>query len=159
MSIATTLLDPASDSVTSPVPWWLEIDDSLALGAQIDSEHLAWLAEQGFDLILNLNTPSARNYWPGEAQAVLESGMQYAHFPLDCSHLTPHKYEIFRGILAANLGRKTFVHCAMNVKSSGMAHLWRVRELGHDAEIARLDLRRTPGHEPKWESFWKSMGA
>ena len=142
----------------APIPHWLPVDPSLALGAQPDQAGIDWLAEHGYSLVVNLNTPGARNFWPDEAAQAQKAGMHYVHYPLDCSELTPEKYEILRGILQGHRGRKVFLHCAMNVKSSGMAHIWRVKELGHDREAAKADLARTPGHEPKWERFWSEMG-
>jgi len=157
--LETPALSTPALPAASPIAWWMPVSDDLALGAQIDQAGMDWLAAEGFSLVINLNTPSARNYWAGEAEAATRSGMQYVHFPLDCSVLTPEKYAILQGILSAHRGRRAFLHCAMNVKSSGMAHIWRVRELGHDPVSARADLSRTPGHEPKWETFWTAMGA
>lgn len=143
---------------TSPIPYWLPVDENLGLGAQIDQTGLEWLASQGFTTIVNLNLPEARNYWPEEAERAREAGVEYVHHPLDCSTLDAAKYAAFKEILDARRDGKVFVHCAMNVKSSGMAHVWRVQELSHDPQAARADLARTPGHEPKWEKFWKEMG-
>ena len=141
-----------------PIPYWLPVDKTLALGAQPDQSGIEWLSEQGYTLVVNLNTPSARNFWPDEASQVQKAGIHYIHYPLDCSNLTPEKYAILRGILASHREGKTFLHCAMNVKSSGMAHIWRVEELGHDPAKAKADLAATPGHEPKWEKYWREMG-
>jgi len=137
----------------------MPVTEHLSLGAQPDHGGLEWLKAQGFDLIVNLNTPSARNFWPEEAARAYDLGLHYVHFPLDCSNLTPQKYELLRGVLDANRGGRTFLHCAMNVKSSGMAHVYRVRELGHEPSRALEELRQTPGHEPKWERYWRAMGA
>ncbi|MBK8804238.1 MAG: hypothetical protein IPN71_19695 [Fibrobacteres bacterium] len=143
----------------TPISYWLPVDDHLALGAQPDQAGIDWLVSQGYTLVVNLNTPTARNFWPGEAAHVQHSNMHYVHYPLDCSELTPEKYELLRGVLASHRQGKVFLHCAMNVKSSGMAHIWRVKELGEDPVEARASLARTPGHEPKWENYWQKMGA
>ncbi|GEM_PF-922715 len=142
-----------------PIPYWLPVNEHLSLGAQPDQIGIDWLASQGYTLVVNLNTPSARNFWSQEAHSVQKAGMLYVHYPLDCSELTPEKYEILRGVLASHGKGKVFLHCAMNVKSSGMAHVWRVRELGEDPRAARASLAATPGHEPKWETYWQEMGA
>lgn len=141
------------------IPYWLPVDENLSLGAQPSAEGLEWLKDQGVDLIVNLNTPDARSYWPDEARMAAKLGINYVHMPLDCSTLTPRKYELLRGLLASNRNGRTFLHCAMNVKSSGMAHIYRVRELGHSPVEALESLKATPGHEPKWQAFWQEMGA
>lgn len=146
-------------SDTPPIAHWLPIDKTLATGAQIDQPALDWLARNGYTLVVNLNTPGARNFWQDEADRARKAGLHYIHYPLDCSDLTPDKYRILHGILSAHRDGRTFLHCAMNVKSSGMAHIWRVKELGHDPVAAKADLASTPGHEPKWERFWEEMGA
>lgn len=151
---------PAPTVSAPPIPHWMTVDDHFALGAQPDQVGIDALAREGFTLVLNLNTPDARNFWTDEARSVARAGMHYVHYPLDCSRLTRDKYEILRGILMAHRGGKVFLHCAMNVKSSGMAHVFRVRELGHDPAVSRDQMARyTPGHDPKWEAFWEEMGA
>ncbi len=144
---------------TAKIPYWLPVDEHLALGAQPNAEGLEWLRSQGIDLIVNLNTPDARSYWPDEAGTAAKLGINYVHMPLDCSTLTPQKYELLRGLLLSNRRGRTFLHCAMNVKSSGMAHIYRVRELGQAPAEALDSLKATPGHEPKWHAYWQEMGA
>ena len=141
-----------------PIQYWLPVDESLALGAQPDPSGIHWLAEQGYTLIVNLNTPDAQNYWPDEGDQVLKAGLHYVHYPMNCTQLTPELYATLREILMDHRDGKIFMHCAMNVKSSGMAHIWRVEELGHDPIKSRADLAATPGHDPKWEKFWREMG-
>jgi len=148
-----------TESENSPIPYWLVVDEHLALGAQPNADGLEWLKAQGIDLIVNLNTPDARSFWPDEAKRAADLDINYVHAPLDCSKLTPQKYELLRGLLSSNRQGRTFLHCAMNVKSSGMAHIFRVRELGHDPKAALLSLEATPGHEPKWQTYWQQMGA
>ncbi len=144
---------------TSAPPVFFRIDDHIATAAQPDASAFPWLAGQGFRAVLNLNGPTARNYRPDEAALAAAAGLRYVHHPVDCSRLTPALYEAFREQLAPLLADgPVLVHCAANVKSTGLMHVFRVRELGHDPERAEADLEKLPGLEPKWRAFFEQMG-
>ncbi|HEY3450755.1 MAG TPA: protein tyrosine phosphatase family protein [Myxococcales bacterium] len=145
--------------MNSPIENFQVINDRLATAAQPAAEDFAWLREQGFEAVINLSTPTARNFVPEESKLALESGMAYVHAPVDCSELTPEHYKVVRGLLEAFSGRKVLLHCAGNVKSSGLAHIYRVHELKEDRQRLRAELENQGWHEPKWFKYFDQLGA
>lgn len=141
----------------SPISRFQHIDDRLATSAQPTGEQVAWLKAQGFDAVVNLSTPTARNFAPDEARLALEAGLAYVHAPVDCSKLEPAHYELLRGVLQAFQGRKVLVHCAGNVKSSALVQLWRIKEKGEDRDRLTEELRALDWHEPKWFAYLDRM--
>lgn len=133
--------------------------ETLATADQPAPEDFSALRAEGFEVVVNVSTPTARNFLADEAQHVLESGMAYVHAPIDCSRLTPEHYAIVRGVLGSFAGKKVLLHCAGNVKASGLAHVFRVKELGEPKGALREELRRNGWHEPKWFAYFDSMGA
>ena len=146
--------------MTAPIREFFRIDDTLATGAQPTAADLDWLATQGFKAVLNVNTSDARSFLANEGELLAEKGVRYVHHPIDCSVLTPEKYEGFRAALSG-LGTDgpIFVHCAGNVKVTGMMHLYRIRERDEAPERASADLAKLPVLEPKWYAFFEQMGA
>ena len=141
----------------SPISRFLQVDDLLATAAQPTPGQLDWLREQGFEAVLNLSTPTARNFVADEARMAMEAGLEYVHAPVDCSRLVPAHYELVRGVLAAFAGRKVLVHCAGNVKSSALVQLWRMKERGEDRARLTAELRDLGWHEPKWFDYLERM--
>lgn len=131
----------------------------LTTAAQPGPDDFERLRAEGFEAVVNLSTPTARNYLHDEARRALDAGLLYAHVPIDCSALRPLQYEMVRGALDSLTGRRVLLHCAGNVKSSAMAHIYRVRELGEPVDTLRDALRAQDWHEPKWFAYFDAMGA
>ena len=133
-------------------------DEELASGAQPSPEQLGALREEGFEAVVNITTPSARNALANEASIVEGLGMDYVHFPVDCSNLRPLHYRTFRGILAGLEGRRVFVHCGGNIKSSNLLHMYLVLEKGLPEEESLAILKSIQDPEPKWFAYFAAMG-
>jgi uncharacterized protein (TIGR01244 family) len=145
--------------MNAPIERYQEVDALLATAAQPRPADVAWLHEQGFEVVVNLNTPTARNFVADEARLVMEAGMAYVHTPVDCSRLEPSHYEVLRGVLDAYPGRKVLVHCAGNVKSSALVALHRHLARGEPLEPIVAELRAQGWHEPKWYDYFARMSA
>jgi len=143
----------------SALPRFRQETDHLVTAGQPRAEDFAMLREQGFEAVVNISTPTARNFLPDEARHVLAAGMAYVHAPVDCSNLTPEHYAMVRGALGAFAGKKVLLHCAGNVKASGLAHVYRVKELGEPQGALREALQDNDWHEPKWFAYFDAMGA
>jgi protein tyrosine phosphatase (PTP) superfamily phosphohydrolase (DUF442 family) len=145
--------------MTSPIPAFFRLDGTLSTGGQPSAEALPWIAAQGFASVLNVNTSTARSFLAAEGELLAKAGVRYVHHPIDCAVLTPEKYEGFRDALNALLPHgPVFVHCAGNVKVTGMMHAYRVLERGEPVERASADLARLPALEPKWYAFFERLG-
>lgn len=147
-----------SDWNDSNIPQFQKVNDSLALGGQPQAGSIEWLAQKGFKTILNISPASTPNYVANEGSLAADNGIQYVHYPVDCSNLQTEHYETFAGILNTfrSLG-PVFVHCGMNIKSSGLAHIYRVKELEETEEYALEELLKTPEHEAKWFDYYKQF--
>lgn len=143
----------------SPIFRFLKVDENLATAAQPAAEDMRWLRAQGFEAVVNLSTPTARNFVPEEARHAMEAGLDYVHAPVDCGRLAPAHYELLAGALHAFRGRKVLVHCAGNVKSSALVQLWRMKERGEDRDRLTAELRALDWHEPKWFDYLARMAA
>ena len=115
-------------------------NQTLSSGAQPTIEQINELKRQGFEAIVNISTPSAKNAIAEEAIYVEKNGMDYVHFPVDCSNLKPTHYQIFKGIIKGFENKKTFVHCGANIKSSNLIHMYQVLEMGKSEEESLKEL-------------------
>lgn len=144
----------------APIRLFHVIDERLATGAQPAAPDFAWLREQGYEAVVNLNLPGARNYVADEAALVDGLGMTYVDVPTDCTVLTADKYERFEAAMAGLEGKRVFVHCAANIKSSGMMHVFRVLRRGEAPAAVRAEVDQLGVElEPKWHAFFAEMGA
>jgi len=133
-------------------------NEKLAAGGQPTAEQLEALKNEGYEVIVNISTPSARNFLHREHSEVENLGMYYVHFPVDCSALDPVHYSTFSGIMKGISGRKVFVHCGGNIKSSNLIHMYHVLEEGMDERISFETLLKIQEPEEKWNNYFKMMG-
>jgi protein tyrosine phosphatase (PTP) superfamily phosphohydrolase (DUF442 family) len=137
---------------------YYQYNESLAAGAQPTCEQFSALNENGFEAIVNISPVSARNALKEEAAVVEQLQMDYIHFPVDCSNLRPLHYLAFKGIMSGLEGKKVFVHCGGNIKSSNLLHMYHVLEKGNDEAESLATLKKIQNPEEKWFRYFKMMG-
>lgn len=137
------------------IPQFHAYDALLASAGQPAPEHFQQLAQEGYAAVVNLSTPDARNALSNEALLVQQSGMQYLHFPIDCTALKPQHYLIFRGIMDGLKGKKVLVHCGANIKSSAMLQLYRSLSKGQNPGLSLDELHQIQQPEQKWLNYFE----
>lgn len=130
----------------------------LASGAQPSEAEFAELKELGFEAIVNLSPASTRNALANEALIIEKTGMHYVHFPVDCSNLKKFHYTTFEGIMNGLKGKKVFVHCGGNIKSSNLIHMYNVLANNQDERKSLETLYKIQLPEDKWFDYFKLMG-
>lgn len=144
--------------MSSSLPNFAEVNDHLATGAQPTPEGISQLKELGFKAILNLSPISTPNYLEIEGALAAELELEYVHSPVDCSNLKMSHYDSFRLFVTAFHGKKTFVHCGGNIKSSALMHPYLVKELGMDEKKSLGMLMDIHVPEAKWFDLYEKIG-
>lgn len=133
-------------------------NDKLASGAQPSEKEIQDLKEDGFEVIVNISPSSTRNALANEASLAEQQNFDYIHFPVDCSNLRPIHYQTFEGIMNGTNGKKVFVHCGGNIKSSNLIHMYQVIAKGVDEGQSLETLYQIQTPEQKWFDYFKSFG-
>jgi uncharacterized protein (TIGR01244 family) len=131
------------------------LNDSLWSAGQPTRAQLAVIAEQGFELVINLALPTSDNAIPDEAELVRSLGMDYIHIPIIWESPKPGDLHKFMDTMDSLAGGKIFVHCAMNYRASAFIALWRVLRQGWKREQAFAVQETIWGLEeyPVWDKF------
>lgn len=116
-------------------------------------EHINRIADEGYELLVNLALPSHPEAIQNEGALVSARGMTYVHIPVEFDRPTPDDFGAFAAILDAWRGRKVFVHCAMNYRVSAFVFLYRVVREGLSVDEARLDLEKLWQPDPVWQDL------
>ena len=109
----------------TPILNYVVASDRLHTAGQPDSEQLLALPEQGFDLVINLATPTSPNAVAEEAQLVAQGGIDYVNIPVDWRAPTYEDFEFFSGILNQSRHDRVLVHCMLNYRASMFTFLYR----------------------------------
>jgi protein tyrosine phosphatase (PTP) superfamily phosphohydrolase (DUF442 family) len=132
---------------------YLRISDTLATAGQPVRQQFREIKAAGYDLVINLAMPDSPNALPNEAELVTAHGMEYIHIPVVWEKPTADDLECFFEVMAANESRRTFVHCALNMRVSVFVYLYRVLRQAVPPDVAREAMLQIWQPDPVWSQF------
>jgi protein tyrosine phosphatase (PTP) superfamily phosphohydrolase (DUF442 family) len=126
LSTAATACGQAPASSGNMGANYVVATDRLHTTGQPDAAALATLAEQGFELVVNLAPPSNANSVADEGKLVAEDGPTYVNIPVVWQKPTYEDFELFSAVMNGARDRKVLVHCQLNMRASAFTFLYRV---------------------------------
>ncbi len=123
-------------------------NDSLSTSGQPTEKQFGLIREAGFGTVINLAPHSAENALKDEAAALSKLGISYVHIPVDYTQPTEADFQKFSSTLESLGNRKTWVHCAANMRVSAFLYRYRRDVLGMADAVAREIM----------DSLWKPTG-
>ena len=130
------------------------ISDRLSSAGQIGYDQIPLLAEQGYEVVVNLAVADPdRN--GEEGFRVVEQGLTYVHIPVDWQAPTLDDLEMFFDVMQAAEGKKVFVHCFANMRASAFVYLYRTMVEGVPEAEARATMNEVwdPNELEQWEGL------
>jgi protein tyrosine phosphatase (PTP) superfamily phosphohydrolase (DUF442 family) len=127
--------------------------ERLHTAGQPSAETLASLAEQGFELVINLAPPSSSGAVPEEGKLVAEDGPTYVNIPVVWQQPTYEDFALFAAVMNGARDRKVLVHCQLNMRASAFTFLYRVIHEGVPPEEALEALRAVWIPRDQWATF------
>ena len=127
--------------------------ERLHTAGQPDAAALGTLAEQGFELVVNLAPPNNRGAVADEGKLVAEDGPTYVNIPVDWQNPTYEDFELFSAVMNGARDRKVLVHCQLNMRASAFTFLYRVIHERVPPEQAMEALRAVWIPRDEWATF------
>jgi protein tyrosine phosphatase (PTP) superfamily phosphohydrolase (DUF442 family) len=124
LSATTSAQAPAPD--TTIAVNYVAATERLHTAGQPNAATLSTLAEQGFELIVNLAPPNNQGAVPEEGKLVAEDGPTYVNIPVNWQKPTVEDFELFSAVMNGARDRKVLVHCQLNMRASAFTFLYRV---------------------------------
>ena len=97
---------------------FFQITDTIGTGGQPSVSQLYDIAQNGYDVVINLATHNSENAIENEGSIVASLGMTYIHIPVPFEAPTPEHLRKFFGFMNGLSEEKIFVHCAVNARVS-----------------------------------------
>jgi protein tyrosine phosphatase (PTP) superfamily phosphohydrolase (DUF442 family) len=132
---------------------YLSLSDTIATAGQPTEEQIAAIAEDGYELVINLGLAYSEYALDDEEAVVRTHGMQYIHLPVIWEQPTVLDLERFIEVMEANKGKNVFVHCAANMRVSVFMALYRIQRLGWSQEKAFEQVKRIWVPNATWQTF------
>ncbi len=132
---------------------YLSLSDSVATAGQPTEEQIAAIAENGYELVINLGLTDSEYALDNEEAVVKALGMEYAHLPVIWERPTRHDLERFFDVMDSSQDKKVFVHCAANMRVSVFMALYRILRLGWSEEKAFDWVKQIWTPNNTWQTF------
>jgi uncharacterized protein (TIGR01244 family) len=132
---------------------YLSLSDSIATAGQPTEEQIAAIADNGYEVVVNLGLAEAEYALSNEEAVVSAHGMQYIHLPVIWERPTKLDLEQFFKVMEANQDKKVLVHCAANMRVSVFMALYRILRLDWSEEKAFEWITRIWIPNDIWQTF------
>jgi uncharacterized protein (TIGR01244 family) len=135
---------------------FVQVTENLGTSGQPSAEQFQEIANEGYQIVINLAPSDVSQAIPNEAEIVRAAGMEYQQIPVVWKNPILDDWDAFVKAMEANKDKKVYVHCQANMRVSAFVMLYRHIKLELDLEEAQASMRTIwdpeAGH-PAWVDF------
>ena len=103
---------------------YIKINELISTSGQPKIEELELIANEGFEVVINLAMPTTSNALENEDKIVTSLNMSYIHIPVDFENPKLSDLKLFLNILQALGANKVWIHCAKNYRVSAFMYVY-----------------------------------
>ncbi len=103
---------------------YVKINELISTSGQPKIEELELIANEGFEVVINLAIPTTSNALENEDKIVSSLNMSYIHIPVDFENPRISDLKLFLNILQALGANKVWIHCAKNYRVSAFMYVY-----------------------------------
>jgi protein tyrosine phosphatase (PTP) superfamily phosphohydrolase (DUF442 family) len=103
---------------------YIKINELISTSGQPKIEELELIANEGFEVVINLAMPTTSNALENEDKIVSSLNMSYIHIPVDFENPKLSDLKLFLNILQALGANKVWIHCAKNYRVSAFMYVY-----------------------------------
>lgn len=103
---------------------YIKINELISTSGQPKIEELELIANEGFEVVINLAMPTTSNALENEDKIVASLNMSYIHIPVDFENPKLSDLKLFLNILQALGANKVWIHCAKNYRVSAFMYVY-----------------------------------
>jgi protein tyrosine phosphatase (PTP) superfamily phosphohydrolase (DUF442 family) len=134
------------------------ITDSLSTSGQPTEAQLSLLAEEGYELIINLALHDDPRYsLKDETSYVKSLGIEYIHIPVQFDKPSKSDLISFFNAMESNKNKKIHLHCAANMRVTAFLGLFFFIREGRSKEVSFEPMWQIWEPDSVWSSFIDSM--
>ena len=103
---------------------YVKINELISTSGQPKIGELELIANEGFEVVINLAVPTTSNALENEDKIVSSLNMSYIHIPVDFENPKISDLKLFLNILQALGANKVWIHCAKNYRVSAFMYVY-----------------------------------
>lgn len=137
---------------------FLSIKSSLSTSGQPTEAQLSALANQGYEVIINLALHNDPRYSLSDETGLVASlGMTYIHIPVQFDAPTENDLKSFFNAMESHKNKKVHLHCAANMRVTAFLGLYYLIRQKKSKEEAFAPMHSVWEPDEVWSSFISSM--
>ena len=103
---------------------YVKINELISTSGQPKIEELELIANEGFEVVINLAVPTTSNALENEDKIVSSLNMSYIYIPVDFENPKISDLKLFLNVLQALGANKVWIHCAKNYRVSAFMYVY-----------------------------------
>ena len=132
---------------------YLRLAGDLATAGQPLEEEIPLIANEGFEVVINLAMEDLDYSLEDERGLVTGLGMVYEHLPVIWLDPKQQDLQNFFLLMEKYQGKKKFIHCAANMRASTFMALYRILKEDWEFDEAMQWLREIWEPDEIWNAF------
>lgn len=133
----------------------MQVSADIASSGQPTEEQFKFIAQQHYNVVINLAMPDSTNAIAEEGSIVAALGLHYEHIPVPFNAPASHHLKTFFDTMEAYVGQKIWVHCALNYRASAFLYLYQRCVKGNTHEQAKTVMLPTWKPDKVWSEFMR----
>jgi protein tyrosine phosphatase (PTP) superfamily phosphohydrolase (DUF442 family) len=134
---------------------YIKINELISTSGQPTPEQFKQIAQEGFDVVINLALHNASNAIENEDIVVTDLNMAYFHIPVNFENPKASDLKLFVNTLQALGANKVWVHCALNYRVSAFMYVYHKYVLKTPFDDIDLSMFEQWGPDSKWQELIK----
>ena len=102
----------------------IKINELISTSGQLKIEEFELIANEGFEVVINLAVPTTSNSLENEDKIVSNLNMSYIHIPVSFENPKISDLKLFINILQSLGANKVWIHCAKNYRVSAFIYVY-----------------------------------
>ena len=102
----------------------IKINQLISTSGQLKIEEFELIANEGFEVVINLAVPTTSNSLENEDKIVSNLNMTYIHIPVSFENPKISDLKLFLNILQSLGANKVWIHCAKNYRVSAFIYVY-----------------------------------
>lgn len=103
---------------------YVKINELISTSGQPKIEELELIANEGFEVVINLAVATTSNALVNEDKIVSSLNMSYIHIPVNFENPKISDLKLFLNILQSLGANKVWIHCAKNYRVSAFMYVY-----------------------------------
>ena len=103
---------------------YVKINELISTSGQPKIEELELIANEGFEVVINLAVSRTSNALENEDKIVTSLNMSYIHIPVNFENPKISDLKLFLNILQVLGGNKVWIHCSKNYRVSAFMYVY-----------------------------------